>query len=120
MATRAASLRATHLRSTTAARPAGLAVVVGVCTALALLSLTLPTTATYDPWAWLIWGREVIHLDLDTNFGPSWKPLPVVFTALFALVPSAAPALWVAVARAGALVAIVLSFRLGRRLGGGV
>ena len=118
MATRAASLRA-PLRAT-AARPAGLAAVVGVCSALALLSLLAPTTPTYDPWAWLIWGREVIHLDLNTHFGPSWKPLPVAFTALFALVPSAAPALWVAVARAGALVAIALAFRLGRRLGGGI
>lgn len=88
--------------------------------ALALLSLLAPTTPTYDPYAWLIWGREVLHLDLDTDFGPSWKPLPVVFTTVFALVPSAAPDLWVAVARAGAIAAILLAFRLVWRLGGGV
>ena len=88
--------------------------------ALALLSLLLPTTPTYDPYAWLIWGREVLHLDLDTDFGPSWKPLPVVFTTLFGLVPSAAPDLWVAVARAGAIASIPLALRVAWRLGGGL
>ena len=38
---------------------------------------------TYDPWAWIIWGREVAHLDLVTTTGPSWKPLPVIFTTPF-------------------------------------
>ena len=40
---------------------------------------------TYDPWAWIIWGREIAELDLDTTSGPSWKPLPVLFTTPFAL-----------------------------------
>ena len=42
-------------------------------------------TPTYDPWAWIIWGREVMHLDLVTTDGPSWKPLPILFTAPFSL-----------------------------------
>ena len=37
---------------------------------LGLLSLAAPTTPTYDPWAWLIWGREILHLNLDTRNGP--------------------------------------------------
>ncbi len=88
--------------------------------ALALLSLLMPSTPTYDPYAWLIWGRELLHLDLNTEFGPSWKPLPVLFTTVFAIVPSAAPDLWVAVARAGAIAAIALAFRVTWRLGGGL
>src|SRR4051794_29140759 len=119
MATRAASIRGLGVRHRAAPR-VGLATVAIACLALGLLSLAGPTTPTYDPWAWLIWGREVLHVDLDTQFGPSWKPLPVVFTTLFALVPGAAPALWVAVARAGALLAIALAFRVARRLGGGI
>jgi hypothetical protein len=99
---------------------AGLGAIAAASLALALLSLLLPTTPTYDPYAWLIWGREVLHLDLNTRFGPSWKPLPVLFTTVFGLVPSAAPDLWVAVARAGAIAAVALAFRVAWRLGGGV
>src|SRR3954464_8052002 len=117
MATRVASLSGLGVRDRAAPR-AGLAAVAAVCLALGLLSLVGPSSPTYDPWAWLIWGREILHLNLDTRFGPSWKPLPVVLTTAFALVPSAAPALWVAVARAGALAAIALAFRVGHRLAG--
>jgi hypothetical protein len=88
--------------------------------ALALLSLLIPSTPTYDPYAWLIWGREILHLDLDTDFGPSWKPLPVLFTTVFGLVPSAAPDLWLVVARAGAIASLALAVRVAWRLGGGL
>ncbi len=88
------------------------------CLALAGLSLLLPSTPSYDPWAWIVWGREVAALDLDTRFGPSWKPLPVLFTTPFSLFGDAAPELWLAVARAGALLGLVAAFRVARRLGG--
>ncbi|MBA3301360.1 MAG: hypothetical protein H0T15_05775 [Thermoleophilaceae bacterium] len=88
------------------------------CVALAALSLLLPSTPTYDPWAWLIWGREVIHLDLDTQFGPSWKPLAVMFTVPFALFGDAQPELWLVVARAGGLLALAMAYRLASRLAG--
>jgi hypothetical protein len=117
MATRAATIPGLGIRERATPR-AGLGTVVAACAGLALLSLLAPTTPTYDPWAWLIWGREVLHLNLDTHFGPSWKPLPVLLTTPFALFGGAAPALWVAVARAGALAAIALAFRVGRRIGG--
>ena len=51
------------------------------CFALAALSLVLPSVPDKDPWSWIVWGREVVHLDLDTGAGSSWKPLPVLFTA---------------------------------------
>jgi hypothetical protein len=97
----------------------GLAVAVGLgCLAAAALSLLLPATPTYDPWAWIIWGREITELDLSTESGPSWKPLPIVFTTLFAPLGDAAPDLWLLVARTGALLALVLTFRLAYRLAG--
>lgn len=86
---------------------------------LAALSLLYPSTPTYDPWAWIIWGREIVHFDLQTTGGPSWKPLPVLFTMVFSLFGSAAPDLWLVVARGGALLAVMLAFRLGARLTGG-
>jgi hypothetical protein len=85
---------------------------------LAALSLLLPSTPSYDPWAWLIWGREIVHLNLHTAGGPSWKPLPVVFTTVFALFGGAQPDLWLVVARAGALLAVAMAFRVAFRLTG--
>ena len=119
MATRVASIHGVGLRERAAPRM-GLAALAAACLALGLLTLAGPTTPTYDPWAWLIWGRELLHVDLDTRLGPSWKPLPVLFTTLFGLAGGAAPALWVALARAGGLAALALAFRVARRLGGGV
>jgi hypothetical protein len=89
---------------------------IGTALALASLSLLLPSTPSYDPWAWLGWGREIVHLDLHTAGGPSWKPLPVLFTTVFAPLGSAAPDLWLVVARAGALVAVAMVFRLAFRI----
>ena len=89
------------------------------CLALAALSLLGPSQPTYDPWAWIIWGREIDHLDLVTTTGPSWKPLPVLFTTVFGFFgDDAAPHLWLVIARAGGLFAIAMAYRLGSRLGG--
>jgi hypothetical protein len=89
------------------------------CLGLAALSLLGPSVPTYDPWAWIIWGREITHLDLNTVSGPSWKPLPILFTTPFALLgDAAAPGLWLLIARAGGLLAIAMAYRLGSRLGG--
>ncbi|MFN2617116.1 MAG: hypothetical protein ABR581_08325 [Thermoleophilaceae bacterium] len=94
--------------------PAGL-----VCLALAAVTLLLPSTPTYDPWAWVLWGREITHLDLVTTGGPSWKPLPILFTTVFSLFgKGAAPYLWLWMARAGGLFACFMAFRVARRLVG--
>jgi hypothetical protein len=105
----------------TSVRPARIAVAcVAAAVALAALSLILPWATTYDPWAWIVWGREVAHLDLRTTAGPSWKPLPVLFTTAFAPAGPAAPALWLVVARAGGLLAIAAAYAVARRLAGAV
>ena len=91
------------------------------CIALAALSAAaLPTVPSYDPWAWIVWGREVVdpHLSFAVSGGPSWKPLPVIFTTVFGLLGGAAPTLWVIAARAGGLLGLVAAFRLSRRLVG--
>jgi hypothetical protein len=86
---------------------------------LAALSALGPTTPGYDPWAWLIWGREIGHLDLDTVDGPAFKPLPVAITAVLAPLGDAAPTIWVILARAGALWAIAAAGTLAYRLAAG-
>ncbi|MFL5337951.1 MAG: hypothetical protein ACJ8H8_33480, partial [Geminicoccaceae bacterium] len=80
------------------------------------LSLLIPSTPSYDPWAWLVWGREIVHVNLQTTGGPTWKPLPVVFTTIFALFGKAQPDLWLVVARAGAFASVVMLFRLSYSL----
>jgi hypothetical protein len=86
------------------------------CVALAALSLILPSPPGKDPWSWIIWGREVAHLDLDTMSGSSWKPLPVLFTTVFSVFGDAvAPGLWLVVVRAGALLAVVFAYRIAAR-----
>src|SRR3954471_21467389 len=104
----------------TVARPRARARVVLAVLVLAGLTFLVPSAPTYDPWAWIVWGREVLHLDLSTVEGPSWKPLPVLLTTPFALAGPLAPDLWLYVARAGALAGVVVLFGLVRRLGGGV
>jgi hypothetical protein len=90
------------------------------CLAVSAATLAYPTTPTYDPWAWIMWGREIVHLDLVTEGGPSWKPLPILFTVPFSLFgDDVAPYLWVWIARAGGLLGCVLAFRVARRLIGG-
>jgi hypothetical protein len=92
------------------------ALLAALALALAALTLLYPSTPTYDPWAWIVWGREILHLDLQTTGGPSWKPFPVILTTVFALFGEAAPDLWLVVARGGAILAVMLAFRLGARL----
>jgi hypothetical protein len=99
-------------------RPPAIVLLIAGCVAVAALTLLLPGTPSYDPWSWIGWGRDVIQLDLDTVNGPSWKPLPVLLTTLFAPFGSAAPALWLVTARAGGLLSIVLAFRVARRIAG--
>lgn len=95
---------------------------VGVgCVVLAVVSLLFGRQPTYDPTAWLIWGRQIVHGDLFTRFGPSWKPLPILITAPTALLgDTAQQQIWLVVARAGALAALALTYRLAWRLEGPV
>src|SRR3954469_25481458 len=94
--------------------------IVAGCLAVAGVTLLFPSTPTYDPWAWILWGREILHLDLVTEGGPSWKPFPIVFTTPFALFgQNIAPYLWLWLARAGGLFGCAMAYRTAHRLIGG-
>src|SRR3954452_19696053 len=87
------------------------------CVLLATASLALPSGPTYDPYAWLIWGHDLAHLDLvTTGGGTSWKPLPALVDALLTPLGGGAADGWLVVARAGALMAMFMAFRLAWRL----
>ena len=95
-------------------------VLVAAALAIAAVSLVvLPGSPAYDPWAWIVWGREFAHLDLSTPHGPSFKPLPVAVTTVLSIFGGAAPALWLVVVRAAGIVAVATAFRVAARLAPG-
>lgn len=100
--------------------PPSAGVAAGACLAIAAASLLAPATLTFDAWGWLVWGRELRRLALDTTGGPSWKPLPALVAAPLSLAGGATPALWMVTARAAGLMAVVGVFRLGERCAGRV
>jgi hypothetical protein len=92
---------------------------IAVSCALGACSLALPSVNTADAWHWLLWGRELSHLNLDlTGTWVGWKPLPAFFTVQFGLISPAAPSLWLVVARASGIVTLCLSWHLARTLTG--
>jgi len=90
------------------------------CVAIASASLLVAAEPVYDAWAWLVWGRELAGLALDTSSGPSFKPLPVAITSLLSLAGDAAPQLWLLLVRASWLLALVLAGALAHRLSAGL
>src|ERR1700712_1169174 len=105
---------AAPVSSDRALRPAGLAalrtrspalrraLLPGACIAVAAASLAAPSAPTFDPWTWIGVGRGLVDpaVGFSTLGRTGWKPLPVLFTAPFALLGGAAPALWLVVVRA--------------------
>jgi len=94
------------------------ALAVAAALVLAAASLALPYHPVYDPWAWLVWGRELVHGGFETAAGPSWKPLPVLVDAPLSLLGDAAPQAWLLVARTGWFSAALLAGLLAARLSG--
>lgn len=92
--------------------------VVATALVFAAASLALPFFPVYDPWAWLIWGREIAGGGLETAAGPSWKPLPVLIDVPLSLPGETAPKAWLLVARTGWVCAPLLAGLLAARLSG--
>ncbi|HET9074771.1 MAG TPA: hypothetical protein VFN48_09345 [Solirubrobacteraceae bacterium] len=89
---------------------------IGLGLVLGAVTLLVPSTPSYDPWCWLVWGREILHGSLHTQGGASWKPLPVIFTTVLAIFGKAQPNLWLIIARAGFVVTVLMSAKLAARV----
>jgi hypothetical protein len=91
---------------------------VGV--AISVVSVVLVVWARtrpgFDPYGWLVWGHQTLHLALDTNAAPSWKPLPYLFTLPYAVVGHYAVYLWLMTAVAVSLSGSVFGGRIAYRL----
>jgi hypothetical protein len=66
----------------------------------------------FDAYGWLVWGHQALHLNLNTNAAPSWKPLSFLFTLPYAVVGRTALWLWMTTAVAAALAAAVFGGRI--------
>ena len=89
---------------------------VGLLLISTLVVLWARARPGYDPYGWLVWGHLTVHLKLDTNGAPSWKPLPFLFTVPFAVVGHYALWLWMITAVAISLSGVVFAWRLAFRL----
>jgi hypothetical protein len=91
----------------------------GVSLAVAILTaIVWPTIPSYDPFSWIVWGREVTdpHLSFFVGGGPSWKPLPFFFTTVYGVIGHASPTLWVITARTGGIAGLIGAWRLSALL----
>src|SRR5687767_12452539 len=89
------------------------------CLAVSAFSLLLADEPVYDAWSWLVWGRELAALGIDTTTGPSWKPLPVLVAVPLSLAGGAGPDLWLVLVRAAYIMALVLAAELAVLLAAG-
>jgi hypothetical protein len=103
------------------ARPRLWLVVVVVVAVLAVSTLVVVVTGMrpdYDGFGWLVWGRQVLHWNLNTDGAPSWKPLTFVFTLPYALAGTGQLWLWMVTSVAGAVGGCVFAARIAYRLTG--
>ncbi|HEY1520192.1 MAG TPA: hypothetical protein VGF91_27455 [Solirubrobacteraceae bacterium] len=89
---------------------------VGLLFVSLLIVLYARTRPGYDPYGWLVWGKLTIHLKLDTNGAPSWKPLPYLFTVPYALVGHYSLWLWMVTSVAISLSGMIFAWRIAFRL----
>ncbi len=90
------------------------ALVIGLAIAFVTAVRVRPA---YDAYGWLVWGRQAVHLRLNTNSAPSWKPLTFLFTFPYTLVLGrSALWLWQVTAVAAGFAAPVFGGRIAYRL----
>ncbi len=82
--------------------------------ALVVWARTLPS---FDAYGWLSWGQRTWHGGLDTNAAPSWKPLPYLFTVIYAVLGHHLELrLWMATSAAVAFAGVVFAGRIAYKL----
>jgi hypothetical protein len=110
--------RSRRRRSARRIRPGGwIAAAVLVLVAILFVVLTEMKPA-YDAYGWMVWGRQTLHWNLDTNGAPSWKPLTFIFTLPYALVMHAQTWLWSVTSVIGAFAGALFGGRIAYRLTG--
>ena len=91
-------------------------VALGVIVLSAIIVRVTNTRPGYDPYGWLIWGYQTLHLHLDLGGAPSWKPLPLLFTVPYALFGHYSLWLWMVTAEAAAFAGSIFAGRIAYRV----
>jgi hypothetical protein len=91
-------------------------VALGVIVLSAIIVRVTNTRPGYDPYGWLIWGYQTLHLHLDLGGAPSWKPLPLLFTVPYALFGHFSLWLWMVTAEAAAFAGSIFAGRIAYRV----
>jgi hypothetical protein len=92
---------------------------LGLVAVSAILVLWSNTRPGYDPYGWLVWGYQTLHLNLDLGGAPSWKPLPYLFTVPYAVFGHLQLRLWMVTSVAISLSAAIFAARIAYRVCGG-
>jgi hypothetical protein len=95
-------------------------VLLGVAVVSALFVVVSDMRPSYDGFGFMVWGRQVLHWNLNTDGAPSWKPLPFLFTLPYAVAGRGQLWLWMGTAVAGAVFGSVFAARVAFRLTGPV
>ncbi|HEX3976236.1 MAG TPA: hypothetical protein VHW96_08210 [Solirubrobacteraceae bacterium] len=95
---------------------AGWLVAAALVVVSAALVVWAKTRPGFDPYGWLTWGHMTLHGGLDTNAAPSWKPLPYVFTVVYALLGSHELRLWMITSAAVSLSGVIFAGRIAYKL----
>ncbi len=90
--------------------------IVLVVVVSAILVVWAKTRPGFDPYGWLTWGHMTLHGGLDTNAAPSWKPLPYVFTVVYALFGAHELRLWMITSAAVSLSGVIFAGRIAFKL----
>jgi hypothetical protein len=108
----------TSLTRPAAQRLAGIGAVLAAA-AVACAALAVVAHPQYDPYGWLLWGRELARgSGFSTVQYPSWKPLAALLALPASLAGAAAPAAWLVLERVLALGGVVLAYVAATRLAG--
>src|ERR1700684_967086 len=101
-------------------RPSGTTCAWGIA-ALGLFGVSVvlivwaKTRPGYDPYGWLVWAYQPLYWCLNLGGGPSWKPLPYLFTVPYALAGHYELWLWMITAAAVSLAGSIFAGRIAYR-----
>jgi hypothetical protein len=87
-------------------------VAVGIVLASAIIARVDHASPGFDPYGWLVWGYQTLHLNLNLGGAPSWKPVTFLFIVPYSLAGHYSYWLWIVTAVAFALGGPVVAGRI--------
>ncbi len=93
-------------------------VAVSVVVLATLFVATTGMRPEYDAYGWLVWGKQLLRWNLNTNSAPSWKPLTFLFTFPYAFFGRGQIWLWMVTATAVSFSGPIFAGRIAYRLSG--